>query len=467
MFGELGSQTNGSTQETKPFGFSFAGQQEQKQPDSDPSQNLFFQCMAQTKASSPSQVPGQNQPKDTNYFTAISESLTKEPPSLFKPSASSDPSKKPVLSSPAQGLFGSTALKDQAKAPEAQPAGNGVVQNKTFGTTADSMPKLTPAFSGGIGSTTPFGTSSLQSPGLGMGGLGNPLTPGASALASGSSGIRSGNGNSAVGGLGLLTASNKTLDTGHQNLFLQASSGESTNPFLACGSFSHTPFSGGATLQQTPAASASAPSSTLSPLPSSTPVTAATGDEGKSNLFTMAEPPKGILPSPFTVANSSSSLSQTNTFTQMPKCTTNAQQVGKSTKEGSEAGSGMLGGSSSEGMFGGDKTKSASSFPPFGAARSEDTVTLPFEQSGQQKFPLEERGQSSKRDSDSSTNSDLSDLSETEEASGQGPKQGPQGSMEENTLQMQKNKSQAAAKGRPRSKPIKGRELDLQILALV
>ncbi|XP_041930091.1 lysine-specific demethylase 3B isoform X1 [Alosa sapidissima] len=444
VFGELGAQTNGSTQENRPFGFSFAGQQEQKQPDSDPSQNLFFQCMAQTKAPSPSQA--QSQSKDTNYFTAISESLNKEPPSLFKPSASSDASKKPVLSSPAQGLFGSTPLKEQPKASEAQPAGNGVVPTKTFGTGTDNMPKHTPAFSGGIGSATPFGTGSLQN----IGGLGNPSSSG---LASSNSGIRSGNGNNVVGGLGLLTGS-KSSDTAHQNLFLQ-SSGESTNPFLACGGFPHASFSGGTTLQQQPpAVSASTPSSTLTALPPATSGVVAAGEEGKSNLFTMAEPPKGILPSPFGAANSSSASVPANTFTQMPKCTTNAQQVAKPAKEGAEAGSGMLGGSS-EGMFGSDKSKTTSSFPPFGAARANDATALPFEQSAQQKFTLEERGQSSKRDSDSSTNSDLSDLSETEEAPGQTPKQGPQGPTDESALLMQKNKSQVAVKGRPRNKPFK------------
>ncbi|XP_031442777.1 lysine-specific demethylase 3B isoform X2 [Clupea harengus] len=450
VFGELGAQTNGSTQENRPFGFSFAGQKEQKQPDSDPSQNLFFQCMAQTQTPSPAPVQGQNQnqSKDTNYFTAISESLTKEPPSLFKPSASSDVSKK---SSQVQGLFGSTQLKEQLKAPEAQPAGNGVVLNKTFGTGADGMPKLTPAF---IGSTTPFGTGSLQNPTLGMGGLSNPLAPGSSGLASSSSssssssGIRSGNGNNV--GLGLL-ATSKSSDTSHQNLFLQASS-KSTNPFLARGGFPHTPFSG-LTPPQPPSVSASTPSSTLTTLPSSTSGMVPAGEEGKSNLFTMAEPPKGILPSPFATANSSTISAPTNTFTQMPKCTTNAQPVAKPASEGSEAGSAAHG--PSEGVFRDDKTKTASSFPPFGGARSNDSAALPFEQSAQQKFAMEERGQSSKRDSDSSTNSDLSDLSETEEAPDQVPKQGSQGPTEEGALLMQKNKIQAVAKGRPRNKPFK------------
>uniref|UniRef100_A0AAY4D450 Lysine-specific demethylase n=1 Tax=Denticeps clupeoides TaxID=299321 RepID=A0AAY4D450_9TELE len=76
MFGQLSAQTNGSAQESRPFGFSF----DQKQNDSETSQNLFFQCMVEKQAQSPSQ----SQEKETNYFTAASESLSKEPPSLFK-----------------------------------------------------------------------------------------------------------------------------------------------------------------------------------------------------------------------------------------------------------------------------------------------------------------------------------------------------------------------------------------------
>ncbi|XP_063046088.1 lysine-specific demethylase 3B isoform X2 [Engraulis encrasicolus] len=433
-------QSNGSNQENQPFGFSFAGTQEQKQPDSDPSQNLFFQCMAQSQTPSPSQgqAQGQSQSKDVNYFTAVSESLTKEAPSLFKPS---DASKKSVLTSPSQGLFGSAQLKEQPKASEAQPAGNGL--HKAFGTGTEGMSKLTPSFSGGLGSTTAFGSGTLQNPSMGMGGLGNTVSSASTGLASSSSssGMWSGNGNNKGGGLGLLTGNSKSSENSHQNLFLQ-SSGEpaSANPFLAANSFSHTSFGGLAAQQQPPAVTAPAPSSSL---PSSTLGKVATGEEGKPNPFTLADPTKGILSSSSTLStvDSSAISAAPNTFTQMPKCTTNAQDASKSAKESAEVSD--------------DKAKTAPNFASFGGARSGDAPALPFEPStAQQKFALEERGQSSKRDSDSSTNSDLSDLSETEDTPGQAPKQGgAQGPTEENALL--KNKAQVAAKSRPRNKPFK------------
>uniref|UniRef100_A0AAV2MJN2 Lysine-specific demethylase n=1 Tax=Knipowitschia caucasica TaxID=637954 RepID=A0AAV2MJN2_KNICA len=71
-----------------------------------------------------------------------------------------------------------------------------------------------------------------------------------------------------------------------------------------------------------------------------------------------------------------------------------------------------------------------------------------FEHNQSQKF--EERGQSSKRDSESSDNSDLSDLSENEE----GPDKG-RGLDQPRESEAAQQKSKAAAKSRPRNKSIK------------
>lgn len=83
-------------------------------------------------------------------------------------------------------------------------------------------------------------------------------------------------------------------------------------------------------------------------------------------------------------------------------------------------------------------------------------TALLFDQSQPQKFSLEDRSHSSKRDSDSSTNSDLSDLSENEE--GLEKDQMPPGlalPAKDGSIQ-QKSKVQVAPKSRPRSKSFKG-----------
>ncbi|XP_029113245.1 lysine-specific demethylase 3B isoform X3 [Scleropages formosus] len=132
VFGEArtqtSTQTNGSAGlESRPFGFGFGGKEEPSR-DTDASQNLFFQCMARKHSLS------QGQPAGTNYFTAVSESLSKEPPSLLKPSAPSEGSKKAVSTPASTGLFGSAApLKEPPKAAEGTPTGNGVVPAKPFG----------------------------------------------------------------------------------------------------------------------------------------------------------------------------------------------------------------------------------------------------------------------------------------------------------------------------------------------
>uniref|UniRef100_A0AAX7U551 Lysine-specific demethylase n=1 Tax=Astatotilapia calliptera TaxID=8154 RepID=A0AAX7U551_ASTCA len=346
VFGDVTSQTNGAPTTTtasqdapKPFGFSFGGAKTEAQPK--PDQNLFFQCMSQKSVTSLNLTADQTQSKDTNYFTAVSESLSKEPPSLFKPAAPTEGLKKP----------------EQPKVPEVQQTGNGVFN------------KSSSPFQGMGGS--PGGRSS----GLNVGG------PAVSSGAQSASKKNSNNGSSVVG-LGLQSGFNSAES--HQNLFLQNSK-ESANPFLAYGEKSSlTAFVG---------------------LTGSEPQSMGPALDSKPNLFTMAEPPKGILSSPFPASSAAAS--------------TNCPMFGN-------AGPGGM-----------------------------EEVPVPFDQSQSQKFSLEDRGQSSKHDSESSSNSDLSDLSDNEEGleKGQIPG-GPSVSAKDGAI-MQKNKVQGAAKSRPRNKPFK------------
>ncbi|KAA0709157.1 Lysine-specific demethylase 3B [Triplophysa tibetana] len=286
---EIPAQTDGSSQEDKPFGF-FAGAKEPQRRDSDSSQNLFFQCMTQN----PSITPGQSK-----AFTPLSECLAKEPPSLFQANAPSEGFKKAVVASASAGLFGSASasslspLKEPSKVPDIKPAGNGILANKPFGGVGE---KLQASFSTAIGC------------------------------------------------------------------------GQSSSP--------------------SPSTSAVPPSGSSSLL-AQNPV-----NDGISNLFTMAEPPKGIL-TPQVAPSSLKTVAQDGQQTSKPK----------------------------EGVSTSDQTS--------------------------HKFGLEERGQSTKRDSESSSNSDLSDLSEAEDNSAQSQKTGVHLAAEG------KSKTQPAAKSRPRSKPIK------------
>ncbi|KAG7465148.1 hypothetical protein MATL_G00173130 [Megalops atlanticus] len=395
-------QTNGTAgPDSRPFGFLF-GTKEEPARDTDSSQNLFFQCMAQQPG------PNQGQAKGTNYFTAVSESLGKEPPSLFKPSAPSDSLKKGVLAPASAGLFGSTQGSSLAplKVPEPQLPGNGMVLNKPFG--VDAMPKLSPAFPAGLSSCPALGSGALRSSGLGMGVLGTGVMGGG------------GGGGGMVGGLGLLTKA-KASET-HENLFLQAPKREEpTNPFLAFAEkLSHSPFSGLPAAQTTASSTSSASSI---PVASSSAVTAPpqTGAvvapaESQPNLFTMSEQPKGLLSSPFTALSSGSSSPM-------------LAHAPASTGEGG--------------------TVEQQAAPAPGLSLFGDAASPQFEQPAQ-KFSLEERGLPSKRDTDSSSNSDLSDLSETEETLGSGQDLGPQSSAGED-----KSKSKAVGKSRPRNKPFK------------
>ncbi|KAJ8405526.1 hypothetical protein AAFF_G00319990 [Aldrovandia affinis] len=424
-FGEA-TQTNGAAgPDSRSFGFLF-GSKEEPVREAEASQNLFFQCMAQK--------PGQNQggAKGTNYFTAVSESLGKEPPSLFKPTAPSESLKKTVLAPASTGLFcapqGSTLapLKDAHKVPEAQLSGNGMVLNKPFG--VDAMPKLSPAFPGGISS------GALRGSGLGIG----PLGTGGLGATNVSGG---GNGASMVGGLGLLTKAKGSEM--HENLFLQAPKREEpTNPFLAFSEkLSHSPFSG-----------LPAPHTPVSPSGSSSVVSGPEADgllapaESQPNLFTMSEQPKGLLPSPFTALSSgTSSLSAVasapaSMLTQKPGLP-DAPQMPRQSGDVLGAKAALEG--TAEGSTIEQQAAAASGFSIF-------TGAIGGNGDAPQKFSLEERGVSSKHDSDSSTNSDLSDLSEAEEPLDCDQDPGPQGCIGDD-----KSKGKGVGKSRPRNKPFK------------
>ncbi|KAL1261500.1 hypothetical protein QQF64_006765 [Cirrhinus molitorella] len=384
VFGDVPTQANGS-QEDKPFGFPFGAAKESQRQDSDPSQNLFFQIMSQNQ----SVTQGQSK-----AFTSLSECLNKEPPSLFKPAAPSEGFRKAVVASASAGLFGSAPAsglapaKEQPKVPDIKSAGNGILMNKPFGA-AEAHGKLPAAFPSAIGQAA--SSAEALKPALGLGVSG---------------GIRNVNSSSPVSVFGLL-ASNKGSET-HQNLFLQAT--KETNPFLAYGgAVSHSPFSALSTPKSSSALSASAvsPSGGSSSLLSQDPP----GGDAKPNLFTMAEPPKGILAPQFPAP----ALTTTPSFTSIAQ---DGQQSSKPNNEGSDVTPGTQG----------------------------QGASVPFDQN---KFPLEERSQSTKRDSESSSNSDLSDLSEAEDNSGQSQKPGVPAAIEEN------KKTKPAAKSRPRSKPFK------------
>lgn len=380
VFGDVTAQTNGgpttTSQDTqRPFGFGFGGAKSETQARQD--LNLFFQCMTQNSGSSPSLTAGQTQSKDTNYFTTVSESLNKEPPSLFKPATSTEGVTKP----------------EQPKMPETHPTGNGVLNNPSS------------AFQG-IGGSAGGGGSGLSISGL------------AAASGSQNTSKKGSNNGTSVGGLGLQSGFNNS--DSHQNLFLQASK-EPANPFLAYGEkTSHTSFAG---------------------LSGSEPQTLVSASDSKPNLFTMLEPPKGILSSPFLALSAAASPSSSSS----PAPASSQRSPSEGTVSKAE-------------QYDGEMPSSTSGCPilettgPSGM----DEAPVSFDQSQSQKFILEERGQSSKRDSESSSNSDLSDLSENEEGleKGQVPT-GPQHPAKEGAM-VQKSKVQGAAKSRPRNKPFKG-----------
>ncbi|KAM4554799.1 lysine-specific demethylase 3B isoform 2-T2 [Odontesthes bonariensis] len=375
VFGDVTSQTNGApvtttaSQDTpRPFGFGFSGAKNETQTKQD--QNLFFQCMTQNSGSSPSLTAGQTQTKDTNYFTAVSESLSKEPPSLFKPATSTE-----GLNTP-----------EQPKVPEAHPAGNGVFNKSAFQS----------------------GSPGGQSSSLTIGGLG---------VASGaqSASKKNGNNGTSAGGIGLHSSFNSS--DSHRNIFLQASK-ESANPFLAYGDKN--------------------PLTSFVGLTGTEPQTLGPTLDSKPNLFTMAEQSKGVLSSTFPALSAAGSVSSSSS----PAPSQTLQSEETVTKEEQEDG---------------EMPTSTSGCPMFGSTSSGGTEDVPvsFDQSQSQKFSLEERGQSSKHDSDSSSNSDLSDLSENEEGLEKGHVPGGPPNPAKDGAIMQKTKVKGAPKSRPRNKPFK------------
>lgn len=430
-FGESRAQTNGAlTQENKPFGFQFSSSTDDSSKESDSTKNIFFQCMAQ------------NVPR-SNYFTAISESLAKEPPSLnlFKTAA---------LESPKGSVFGAapgmSPSKEQSKT-DSKPTGNGSLLGKPFG--PDAMPKLTPAF-----------------PGSSIGG----------------------------GGMGLLT--NTKPPEPHENLFLQPpklSREEPSNPFLAFAEkLTHSPFSG------LPAAQPSAvslaqpatpvfvrpPATSDWPKASAAAAEAATSAPSESpvNLFTMADPSKALASSPFSAFSSTAATTTTTTTTTASTTAPRPASLGSvpqtssqepilsqtmempilsssPTEEGPGAGSDS--GTVQESVS--DVVKplvdSGKQQPGFSSFMSGATVVsepqLLFDQT-LQNFSLDERSTASRRDSDSSTNSDLSDLSDTEEQLQAKAKE--QGQLRPDLgagMMLDKGKGKGVGKSRPRNKPLK------------
>uniref|UniRef100_A0A8C7ZXA8 Lysine-specific demethylase n=1 Tax=Oryzias sinensis TaxID=183150 RepID=A0A8C7ZXA8_9TELE len=341
VFGDVTSQTNGAPTPTststvthdtpRSFGFGFSGSSKEAQTKQD--KNLFFQCMTQTPGNSSSITPAQ--PKDTNYFTSVSESLGKDPPNLFNAAASPEGLKKP----------------EQTKVPEVQPAGNGVFNNNNNGTSL-----------GGVAPQSNF----------------------------------------------------KSTDC-HQNIFLQASK-ESANPFLAYGDKNpHTSFAG---------------------LSGTESKSLGVALDSKPNLFTMAEPPKGILSSSFPALSSAASVSSSSSAASSQT----SQSEGIVAKEDERAG---------------ELPTSTSSGPLFGSTEPGEMEDMPTAFDPSQKFSLEERGQSSKHDSDSSSNSDISDLSENEDGLERGDVPGGLAHSAKDGTILQKGKIQGAAKSRPRNKPFK------------
>uniref|UniRef100_A0A8C5N6D9 Lysine-specific demethylase n=1 Tax=Gouania willdenowi TaxID=441366 RepID=A0A8C5N6D9_GOUWI len=257
--------------------------------------------MTQNSGSSQSVNVAQTQPKDTNYFSAVSESLSKQTPSLFKPASS------------AEGLKNS----ELPKVPEAQLTGNGV-----------------------------FNKSSLSFKSIG----GSAGVPSSTVGVGGTSGVQSAskkNGN--TGAVGTQSSFN-SLDS-HQNLFLQASK-EPANPFLAYGEKSScTSFAG---------LTGSEPQST----------------DSKPNLFTMAEPPRGILSSPFPAFSAAASV---NSSSLAPTSSQRLQSEGSVKKEEQTVGELPT---STSGCLAFERTD------PGGV--EEGPVTT-FDQSQSQMFSLEER----------------------------------------------------------------------------
>ncbi|XP_036379778.1 lysine-specific demethylase 3B-like [Megalops cyprinoides] len=440
VFGEGRSQTpsqsNGAPgPDSRPFGFGF-GCKEEPAPDTQSSQNLFFQCMA-----SGGQTSG------TNFFPVVSERVGKDPPGLVKPPAPSETLKKQIPTSAAGGLFGrpltlASDPKEQCKTQDPQPPGNGAVMSKPFG--GDAMPKLSPAFPAGLSGSTGLGSGALRGSGLGVGA-----------------------GGGAAGGLGLLSGAKPSEP--HENLFLQApKSEEASNPFLVFSErVSHSPF-GGRAAPQPPSSSSAASFSLTASGPVATGTDSARAPaESQHNLFSMTEPPKSLLPSPFSALSAASGSSPSPGATaSKPAPQPGAPEVPPATPPSMElpgTGKERVGvAASAEGVGGTREGGSAvqQAPPPSGfsalfggAGGAAGARDAPLFEPAPQKFQLDERGLSSKQDSDSSTNSDLSDLSEAEDGPGSSGIPETLGAGGDGALLL--DKSKAASKSRPRNKPFR------------
>ncbi|XP_037117377.1 lysine-specific demethylase 3B [Syngnathus acus] len=286
---------------------------------------------------------------------------------------------------------------EQTKPLDIHPTGNGVLSNSS------------PAF-----------------PVMGSPSAGRASASGSSATASGLQNLLKSSNNGTLTGA-VVMPSNVNPPENHQNLFLQGPK-EPANPFLAYGDQNvHTPFAG------------------LSRVECVT--------DNKPNLFTMAEPPKGILSSPF--AALSSTASPSTSVSPAPTTTQRAQNEATLVQDEQVVGE-MQSSTSGSSIFGtaGPARAGSSVFGSTGPVRI-DQLPVSFDPNLTQKFAMEERAQSTKRDSDLSSNSDLSDLSENEEGPDKGQAHGESSQSGKDGAMLQKTKIQGASKSRPRNKPFK------------
>nr|XP_033783010.1 lysine-specific demethylase 3B isoform X2 [Geotrypetes seraphini] len=386
VFGEGQNQSNGTlTTDNKPLGFQFGSNTVQDmQKDSNLSKNLFFQCMSQN-------VP------PSNYFTAISESLPEKPLSqnLFRQSA--------------ENLCSGVCKSKVTLTAETKP------NTQTIGCSekklpSESMPTLTPAFSGNLLNSCP--------------------------------------------------------PDNHENLFLQPpklSREEPANPFLAFAEkIDASPFSGivsqTGTGAQTSLISSRVISSWLEPHSSESSVllsrkkplfitTDTTSVLSSSPVVTLSE----SFQSPATLSNVRSS-SPTLQPIEMPTLSLSPTEDKPALEP--EPQDNTL--KTFTGLSGRFQPSILGAPPDFS-----QECKVSFESAN--RFSLDERSRTSKQDSDSSTNSDLSDLSDSEEQLQTKTgfrgipdhlmgKLGPNG---ERNVDLLFGKGKQNSKGRPRTAPLK------------
>ncbi|XP_043914006.1 lysine-specific demethylase 3B-like [Protopterus annectens] len=349
LFGDDRAQSNGVFgQESKPLGFQLGGS-DTEETNSDPSKNLFFQCMLQN-------IP------PSNYFTAVSESLGKEPPSLNLFKQTADTVKDSDLTS---GL--SKANSQPGMDSKVSSMGNISLESKA---SSEVMPKLTPAFPGN-------------------------------------------------------TLKTKAQEK-HENLFLQPpklAREEPSSPFLAFTEKRDTSTFSSLAQQQTTSTTTTTTTTTsvvgTPSLPSWLAVQPLSADK-MSSLFSMSESSKTpSFSSPFSTFSVSAQrptsfgngrpVSPVSSFIQPMEMPTLAASP---TEEGPLVGSGQQGSPLLKAFADlSSMTQPSFTLPQCGGFLRD--AKLPFEQS--KHFSLDERSVSFKHDSDSSTNSDLSDLSDCED----------------------------------------------------